>query len=184
MSVSVTQPAPALAEALASAIGVDCVFADAGSLEPHLVEWRKLYRGAADVLVKPRSAADVSKVLSIAHALGIPVTPQGGRTGLVGGGVPQGGVILSLERLNRIRSIDPLTGVMIVEAGVTLAAAQQMAEDAGMLFPLSLASEGSCTIGGNLAANAGGTAVLRYGNARELCLGLEVVLADGAMLTG
>ncbi len=173
-----------LVRRLEEAAGADSVFTDPEILAPHLVEWRKLYRGKADVLVKPRSTAEVSAILRIAHEMSVPVTPQGGRTGLVGGGVPDGGIILSLERLTGIRALDPVSAAITVEAGVTLATVQQLAEDAGFLFPLSLASEGSCSIGGNLSSNAGGTAVLRYGNARDLCLGLEVVLADGTVLEG
>jgi FAD/FMN-containing dehydrogenase len=173
-----------LATRLKEALGDDAVLTSDEALAPHLVEWRKLYRGHADVLVKPRDAIAVSAVMRIAHDLSVPVTPQGGRTGLVGGGVPDGGLILSLERLTAIRSINPANAAIIAEAGVPLATVQHRAEEAGMLFPLSLASEGTCTIGGNLSTNAGGTAVLRYGNMRDLCLGLEVVLADGTLLDG
>jgi FAD/FMN-containing dehydrogenase len=170
--------------ALIEALGSDGFTTDPDRLAPHLVEWRKLYTGTADGLALPRDTASVAKVMAIAHEHRIPVTPQGGRTGLVGGGVPDGGIILSLERLRTIRAIDSLSGSVTAEAGVTLMQVQQAAEAQGLLFPLSLASEGSCSIGGNLATNAGGTAVLRYGNARDLCLGLEVVLADGRRLDG
>jgi FAD/FMN-containing dehydrogenase len=115
---------------------------------------------------------------------GVALVPQGGNTGLVGGGVPQGEVVLSLARLDRIRELDAVNATMTVEAGVILKTVQEEAEKAGLLFPLSLASEGSCRIGGNLATNAGGTAVLRYGNSRDLVLGLEVVLADGRVWNG
>jgi FAD/FMN-containing dehydrogenase len=170
--------------ALIEALGPDDVTTDPDRLAPHLVEWRKLYTGKADGLALPRDTASVEKIMAIAHAHRVPVTPQGGRTGLVGGGVPDGGIILSLERLKSIRALDSLGGSIIAEAGVTLMQVQQATEQHGLLFPLSLASEGSCSIGGNLATNAGGTAVLRYGNARDLCLGLEVVLADGRRIDG
>src|SRR5205814_8671009 len=118
---------------------------------------------------------------------GAPVVPQGGSTGLCGGATPREGggeVVVSLSRLTRVRAVDTGNATLTVEAGMPLASVQQAADDAGLLFPLSLAAEGSCTIGGNLATNAGGTAVLRYGNARELVLGLEVVLADGRIWDG
>jgi FAD/FMN-containing dehydrogenase len=175
---------PELIQRLQDGLGEGSVFTKADDLAPHLVEWRKVYHGKADVLVKPRSTAEVSAIMRIAFEAGIPVTPQGGRTGLVGGSVPHGGIILSLERLSSIRSVEPMSACLVAEAAVTLADVQAEAEKLDMLFPLSLASEGTCTIGGNLSTNAGGTAVLRYGNARDLCLGLEVVLADGTVLHG
>jgi FAD/FMN-containing dehydrogenase len=177
-------PLPDFVRHLRDILGEASVFTSADDLAPHLVEWRKIYRGHADLLVKPRNTAEVSAVMRMAHEAGILVTPQGGRTGLVGGTVPQGGIVLSLERLTSIRAIEPLSACVVAEAAVTLADLQAEAEKIGMLFPLSLASEGTCTIGGNLSTNAGGTAVLRYGNARDLCLGLEVVLADGTVLDG
>jgi len=155
---------------------------DAADMAPYLVERRDLYKGRAAAVLKPASTAEVAALMRIAHETGTPVVPQGGNTGLVGGQIPfETGdeVILSLQRMNRILALDPANNTLTVEAGVTLAAAQAAAEDADRLFPLSLASEGSCQIGGNLATNAGGTAVLHYGNARDLVLGLEVVLADG-----
>ena len=151
----------------------------------YLSEPRGLFHGRARALVLPGSTAEVAAVLALCHAENIGVVPQGGNTGLVGGQIPDGGgtqILLSLTRLDRIREVDPAANVMTAEAGVTLAQVQAAAEAAGRLFPLSLASEGSCTIGGNLATNAGGTAVLAYGNARDLALGLEVVLADGRVL--
>ncbi|MCE9649706.1 MAG: FAD-binding oxidoreductase [Parvibaculum sp.] len=159
----------------------------AEDMAPYLVERRELYHGRAAAVLRPASTAEVSALMKIAHETGTPVVPQGGNTGLVGGQIPfEGGgeVILSLSRMNRIVSVDALNNTLTVEAGVTLAAAQEAAAKARRLFPLSLASEGSCQIGGNLSTNAGGTAVLRYGNARELVLGLEVVLANGDVWDG
>ena len=167
---------------LIGAFGADCVFVDADIIAPRLVEWRKLYTGHADVLVRPKDTNGVARTLALASHHRVAVTPQGGRTGLVGGGVPQGGLILSLDRLTRLDPIDVMGGTVTVGAGVTLKTVQSVAENAGFLFPLSLASEGSCSIGGTLATNAGGTAVLRYGMMRDLCLGLEIVLPDGRIV--
>ena len=154
---------------------------------PYLKEWRDLFRGKAQGVVRPGSTAEVAELVKLAAETGTVLVPQGGNTGLVGGQIPisEGReVILSLQRLDKIRAVDTDGDTMIVEAGVTLKRAQDAAEAAGRLFPLSLASEGSCTIGGNLSTNAGGTAVLAYGNARELCMGLEVVLPDGRIWNG
>src|SRR5206468_7372698 len=132
-------------------------------------------------VVRPQSTAEVAAVVAACAETGTPIVPQGGNTGQCGGATPDGGgeaVVLSLTRMNRVRAVDGDNATLTVEAGVTLAAAQQAAADAQMLFPLSLAAEGSCTIGGNLSTNAGGTAVLRYGNTRELVLGVEAVLAE------
>ncbi|MCB2102662.1 MAG: FAD-binding oxidoreductase [Rhodobacterales bacterium] len=157
---------------------------DPAVLESHLVEERGLYHGACLGLARPADTDQVAAVVYTCAAAGVPVVPQGGNTGLVGGAVPHGGVILSTARLNKVRDVDPVNHTLTVEAGVILADVQKAAEDAGHLFPLSLAAEGSCHIGGNLATNAGGTAVLRYGNARDLVLGLEVVLPDGRVWDG
>jgi FAD/FMN-containing dehydrogenase len=160
-----------------------CAFSeDARETAPHVEEWRGAWHGHTKLLLKPASTEEVSRILAICHETGTPIVPQGGNTGLVGGQIPQGEVLLSTERLNRIRGVDRDGANMIVEAGVVLAAVQKSADDVGLMFPLSLASEGSCTIGGNLSTNAGGIHVLRYGMARELVLGLEVVLADGRVL--
>lgn len=158
---------------------------DAVTLAPHLVEWRGLYQGKCAALLAPKTTEEVSAILRLAHETGTPIVPQGGNTGLVGGQIPFVGeeIILSLSRMKALRAVDPLNNTLTVEAGMTLAEVQSHAHAAGRLFPLSLASEGSCQIGGNLSTNAGGTAVLRYGNARELVLGLEVVLADGRVLS-
>ena len=160
---------------------------DPAELERHLVDERRLFRGKTPLLVRPASTAEVAAVLHVCHRHRIPVVPQGGNTGLVGGAVPHehgGEILLSLARMNRIRDLDPLNYTMTAEAGCILANLQQAAADADRLFPLSLGAEGSCTIGGNLSTNAGGVAVLRYGNARELTLGLEAVLPDGRVWDG
>ena len=158
-----------------------------GDLSAWERDWRKRWAGKALAVVRPGNTQQVAEVLKLCRAHGATVVPQGGNTGLVGGGVPDASgrqVLLSLARLNKVRSIDAANLTMTVEAGCVLQAVQVAAAEAGLLFPLSLAAEGSCTIGGNLATNAGGTAVLRYGNARELCLGLEVVTAQGEIWHG
>ena len=170
--------------ALATAVGEANVRTDPQDIALHLREERGLYRGHAIAVVKPGTAAEVAAVMRVCGEAGIPIVPHGGNTGLVGGGVPYGGVVLSLQRMNRVINLDPVNATLTVEAGCVLADVQAAAAEAGLLFPLSLPSEGSCRIGGNLATNAGGTAVLRYGNARELVLGLEVVLADGRIWNG
>ena len=156
---------------------------DAEKMAPHLVEGRGLYNGNSPLLVMPANTDEVSNIMKIAFAGGLGVVPQGGNTGLVGGGVPDGEIILSLERMNKIENINPIDMSATVEAGCILANVQKAASDANAYFPLSLGAEGSCQIGGNLATNAGGVHVLRYGNARDLVLGLEVVLADGRILS-
>nr|WP_315236089.1 FAD-binding oxidoreductase [uncultured Albidiferax sp.] len=156
---------------------------------PFLTDYRGKWTGQALAVAQPDSADEVAKVVAWCHAHRVPVVPQGGNTGLSGGSVPEAAsdplpIVLSLTRLNQIRAIDPLNNTLLVEAGVTLLQVQEAAKAAGRLFPLSLAAEGTCTIGGNLASNAGGVQVLRYGNARELCLGLEVVTAEGELWNG
>jgi FAD/FMN-containing dehydrogenase len=156
---------------------------DPEEIAPHLEEWRGKYHGTSSLLLKPDSTDAVSKVLAICNETRTPIVPQGGNTGLVGGQIPfHDEIILSLSRLNRVRHVDAQGMSMIVEAGVTLAATQDAAEKAERLFPLSIASEGSATVGGNVSTNAGGVHVLKYGNTRELVLGVEVVLADGRVL--
>jgi FAD/FMN-containing dehydrogenase len=150
----------------------------------YLVEERGLYRGTALAIVRPRDTAEVAFVVSECARAGVPVVAQSGNTGLTGGGVPYGGIVLSLARLDRVREVDAANATMTVEAGCILKTVQEAASAADCLFPLSLASEGSCRIGGNIATNAGGTGVLRYGNTRDLVLGLEVVLADGRVWNG
>ena len=172
---------------LARIVGAAHVLADAHDMAPFLVEERGLWRGAARCVVLPGSTAEVAGVMKQASAHGWRIVPQGGGTGLVGGQIPSprgDEIVLSLKRMSRVREIDAPANAMTVEAGVTLLAAQQAADGADRLFPLSLAAEGSATIGGNLSTNAGGTAVIAYGNARDLVLGLEVVLADGRVLNG
>jgi FAD/FMN-containing dehydrogenase len=176
--------AAALVDALRGRLGASHVLTVESDMEGALVELRGLYRGKAIAVVRPGDTQEVAFTVEQCAKHAVPVVAQGGNTGLVGGGVPFGGIVLSLARLNRIREIDPVNGTMIAEAGCVLQSVQAAAAAAGYLFPLSLASEGSCTIGGNLATNAGGTAVLRYGNARELALGLEVVLSDGRIWNG
>ncbi|TVR84090.1 MAG: FAD-binding oxidoreductase [Rhodospirillales bacterium] len=153
-------------------------------LEPFLIEERGRFHGRCLAVVRPADTAEVAAVVRSCWAAAIPLVPHGGNTGLVGGGVPDGGIVLSTARLNRIRNTDHANRAMTVEAGVILADVQAAAEQAGLLFPLSLAAEGSCQIGGNLATNAGGVTVVRYGNARDLVLGLEVVLPDGRIWNG
>ena len=172
---------------MAGIVGAKNIITDADAMVPYLKEWRDLFRGKAQGIVRPGSTAEVAELVKLAAETGTVLVPQGGNTGLVGGQIPisEGReVILSLQRLDKIRAVDTDGDTMIVEAGVTLKRAQDAAEAAGRLFPLSLASEGSCTIGGNLSTNAGGTAVLAYGNARDLCMGLEVVLPDGRIWNG
>ena len=150
-------------------------------------DWRKRMRGRALAVVRPGHTAEVAAVVKACAAAGVSIVPQGGNTGLVVGAVPDDSgtqVVLSLTRMNAVRAIDGDNLTMTVEAGCVLQVLQETAERAGFLFPLSLAAEGSCTIGGNLATNAGGTQVVRYGNARELCLGLEVVTAQGEVWNG
>jgi len=168
-------------------VGAAHVITDEADMAPFLADWRGRYSGRARAVVLPRDTAQVAALVRACIDAGVPIVPQGGRTGLVMGSVPDTSghaIVLSLRRLNRIRAIDPANRTMTVEAGCILADIQAAAHTAGMLYPLSLAAEGSCTVGGNLSTNAGGTAVLRYGNTRELCLGLEVVTAQGAVWDG
>ncbi len=163
------------------------MYTDVTDVEPFVVDWRKQWRGTCLAVVQPDSVDDVAAVVRWCASTNTPLVPQGGNTGLSGGATPDSSdnaVVLSLVRLNRVRAIDPVNNTITVDGGVLLAEVQRAAHEAGRLFPLSLAAEGSCTIGGNLATNAGGTAVLRYGTARELCLGLEVVTAAGAVWDG
>jgi len=152
-----------------------------------LTDFRGKWTGRAIAVAQPDTPTDVAAVMRWCHARRVPVVPQGGNTGLSGGSVPDergDALVLSLSRVNRVRAVDRINNTLMVEAGVTLLQAQDIAREAGRLFPLSLAAEGSCTIGGNLATNAGGVQVLRYGNARDLCLGLEVVTPDGEIWNG
>jgi FAD/FMN-containing dehydrogenase len=180
-------PDPATLERLKSAAGPGGWTVDPDELAPHLVEWRNRYQGATPLLLRPASTEAVAAIVRICAQAEVAVVPQGGNTGLMGGQIPRPGhdeVLLSLSRLRRVRAVDPLDNTMTVEAGCTLLEAQQAAAAVDRLFPLSLAAEGSCQIGGNLSTNAGGIHVLRYGNARELVLGLEVVTPDGEVWDG
>jgi FAD/FMN-containing dehydrogenase len=152
-------------------------------IAPHLREWRGRWQGESQLLLRPSETEAVARILSVCGETGTAIVPQGGNTGLVGGQIPTNGeVLLSLERMNRIRSVSVEDNTLTAEAGVVLTNAQKAAGEAGRLLPLSLAAEGSCTIGGNVSTNAGGVNVLRYGMARDLVLGLEVVLANGRVL--
>ena len=179
-------PAADLLDRLRAIVGPAHVIADDSDMAGYLVEPRGLFRGRAACVVRPGSVQEVSAVLALCNATGTHVVPQGGNTGLVGGQIPHDHgheVVLSLRRLDRLREMDAASNTMTVEAGMTLAGVQAEADRADRLFPLSLPSEGSCTIGGNLSTNAGGTAVIAYGNTRDLVIGLEVVLADGRVLS-
>jgi FAD/FMN-containing dehydrogenase len=172
-----------VAARLKAAVGPKGFTEDPAEIAPHLEEWRSKYKGRASLMLRPATTAEVSAILAVCNESGTPVVPQAGNTGLVGAQIPfENEVLLSLSRLNRIRALDVEDASMIAEAGVVLAAAQDAADDKGLMLPLSLAAEGSCTIGGTLSTNAGGVNVLRYGMAREQVLGLEAVLADGRVL--
>ena len=174
---------PGLLKQFAAIVGERYALTDAAAIEPYQVEGRGLYRGHAPMVLRPGTVAEVAAILKLANETKTPIVPHGGGTGLVGGQVPVGGeLVLSLGRLDRIREVDASSNTMTCEAGVILANAQSAAEAANRLFPLSLGAEGSCTIGGNLSTNAGGTAAVLYGTARDLVLGVEVVLADGRVL--
>jgi FAD/FMN-containing dehydrogenase len=176
-----------LIRTLADLLGADQVLTSAADMSAYLADWRGRYRGAATCVVRPASTAAVAAVVRACAEAAMPIVPQGGNTGLCGAATPAGdghAVVVSLTRLNRVRQIDTANNTMTVEAGCVLATLQAAAAQAGRLFPLSLAAEGSCQIGGNLSTNAGGVQVLRYGNARDLTLGLEVVLASGEIWDG
>lgn len=176
-----------LLDQLRTAVGDAHVLTEPADVAAYVVDWTGTHQGRALAVVRPGSTAEVAAVVRACAESRTPVVPQGGNTGLVGGGVPDASgtaVVLSLGRMRSVREVDPVAGTITVDAGVVLADVQAAAERAGRLFPMSLGSEGSCTIGGNLATNAGGTAVLRYGMTRELVLGLEVVLPDGRVWDG
>ena len=173
-------------QACRAAIGAAHVLTEGGDTAGYLTDQRGRFTGRAVAVLRPADTAEVAAVVKLCEHYRVPLVPQGGNTGLVLGSVPdqQGNAaVLSLKRLNRVRAVDPVNNTMTVEAGCILQHIQQEATTAGRLFPLSLAAEGSCTIGGNLSTNAGGTGVLRYGNTRELCLGLEVVTAQGEVMS-
>jgi FAD/FMN-containing dehydrogenase len=177
----------ALIDELRALLGPAGVLTEAADIAGYTTDWTGAFSGTAAAVLRPASTTEVAECVRRCHAAGVAVVPQGGNTGLVGGGVPDDSgrqVVLSLGRMRAVRAVDPVADTMTVEAGVVLAEARAAATAAGRLFPLSLGSEGTCTIGGNVATNAGGTAVLRYGMMRELVLGLEVVLPDGRVWEG
>ncbi|MES2298555.1 MAG: FAD-binding oxidoreductase [Pseudomonadota bacterium] len=168
-------------------LGHDYVLTSAPEMAPFLTDWRDRFTGAALAVLRPANTEQVAAVVQACERWRVPIVPQGGRTGLVLGSVPDASgdaIVLSLARMNRVRALDTLNRTITVDAGCILQQVQEAACAQGCLFPLSLAAEGSCTIGGNLSTNAGGTAVLRYGNMRELCLGLEVVTPHGQVWSG
>ena len=182
-----TEPAKAALGRIKEAVGAKGWTDDAAQIEPYLIDSRGVYRGATPLLVRPRTAAEVCEIVRLCAEARIAIVPQGGNTGRVGGAVPSEAgdeIVLSLSRLSAIRSVDVGDEAITVEAGCVLSAVQEAADKAGRLFPLSLASEGTCQIGGTISTNAGGTTVLRYGMMRELVLGLEVVLPDGRLWDG
>jgi FAD/FMN-containing dehydrogenase len=180
-----TVPVPAdVISRLKAVLGEGGWSQDPDRLAPKLVEWRERWSGTTPLLALPKTTAEVAAVVGVCAESGTAITPQGGNTGLVGGQIPDGEILLSTERLSRVRYIDVLDDVIEVEAGATLAAVHDAALAAGRRFPLNLASEGSATIGGLISTNAGGTAVLRYGTMRALVLGVEAVLPDGAVWNG
>ncbi len=176
---------PDLAARFAAIVGDKHMVTAQQDIAPYLTEERNLYQGYSPLVLRPGSTAEVAAICKLASETRTAIVPQGGNTGLVGGQTPHHGeIVVSLRRLDRIREIDVQSNTMTVEAGVVLATAQQTAADVDRLFPLSLGAEGSCTIGGNLSTNAGGNGALAYGVAREMALGLEVVLADGRVING
>ena len=180
-----TLPVPAdVISRLKAVLGESGWSQDPDRLAPKLVEWRDRWSGATPLLALPKTTAEVAAVIGICAESGTAITPQGGNTGLVGGQIPDGEVLLSLERMRAVRETDVDDDVLVVEAGLTLAAAHEAAEAVGRRVPLSLASEGSATIGGLISTNAGGVAVLRYGTMRQLVLGLEAVLPNGEVWNG
>lgn len=177
----------AFLQACVGAIGATHVLTAPEDQAPYLTDWRKRFTGRARAVLRPASPDEVATLVRLCGEYGAPIVPQGGNTGLCGGATPDmegNAVVISLQRMQRVRAVDSINNTITVDAGCILANVQQAAADADRLFPLSLAAEGSCTIGGNLATNAGGTAVLRYGNARELCLGIEAVLPNGELWNG
>ena len=180
-----SKPSADLLDRFTAIVGAGNAVRDDRALAPYVTERRGSFPGATPLVVRPGRTADVAAILKLANETGTAIVPQGGNTGLVGGQVPDGSgvqIVVALDRLNRVRTVDPDGDTMIVEAGVTLATAKAAAREQDRLFPLSIASEETCQIGGNISSNAGGVAVLAYGNARELVLGLEVVLANGETL--
>jgi len=180
-------PMQVFLEACKKAVGTEYVVTDEAMMQPFVTEWRKRFSGRALAVVRPSTTEEVAAIVRLCNLHHVPLVPQGGNTGLVLGSVPDdagNAIVLSLKRLNRIREVDAANNTMTVEAGCVLDHVHHAAADVNRLFPLSLPSSGTCTIGGNLSANAGGTAVFRYGTARDLCLGLEVVTAEGKIWDG
>jgi FAD/FMN-containing dehydrogenase len=180
-------PASEWLDRLAAVVGPAHAVRDPAAMAPWLVEPRDRFHGAAALVLRPGSTEEVSRILAIANGARVAIVPQSGNTGLVGGQTPSPAgdqVVLSLDRMDKVRDLDAVDDTITVDAGMTLKSVQDAAAAAGKLFPLSLAAEGSCRIGGNLATNAGGIGVIAYGSARNLCLGLEVVLADGRVWDG
>ncbi|MCD5976051.1 FAD-binding oxidoreductase [Pseudomonas quasicaspiana] len=178
---------PRLIEQFVALLGTAGVLTYEDAVKPYCTDWLGKWQGRTPVVLRPATTEQVSAAAKLCHAHSVPLVPQGGNTGMSGGSIPDSSgaqVVLSLERMKRIRDVDPVNDTITVDAGVVLATVQQAALEVDRLFPLSLGAEGSCTIGGNLATNAGGTAVLRYGNMRSLALGLEVVLVDGRIWDG
>ncbi len=169
---------------LTAALGPKSVSTDTQEIAPLIQDWRGRWSGSTPVLVKPASTEEAAKAVALCAEYGLPVNPQGGNSGMVNGSVPQGEVLISLRRMNRVREVDVLNDAMTLEAGVILTRAQEVAEENGRLFPLSLGAEGVATIGGLISTNAGGVAVLRYGMMRDLVLGIEAVLPDGRVWNG
>lgn len=182
-----TMPTPETIERFTAIVGEQGVLREAIDQAPYLHEWRDLWHGKTPLVLRPSSTQQVSQIMALANETATIIVPQSGNTGLVGGQIPHSNgheILLSLDRMIQVRQVDALNNTIIAEAGVTIKAVQDAAESIDRLYPLSLASEGSCRVGGTLSTNAGGLNVLAYGNARDLCLGLEVVLADGRVLNG
>ena len=182
--MSTTVPSPAFLDELKVALGAGGWTQDPEVVAPFLTEWRNRWMGRTPILLTPRSTEEVARIVTLCARDGVAVTPQGGGTGLVGGQIPFGEVLLSMKKMRAVRDVTPLDDAMTVEAGLTLLEAQQAATAAGRYFPLSLAAEGSATIGGVISTNAGGTQVLRYGMMRDLVLGLEAVMPNGEIFRG
>jgi len=170
--------------ALKSALPAAAWTQDPDIIAPYLTEWRDKYFGQTPIMLTPRSTDEVVTAVNICREFGLKIVPQGGNTGLVGGQTPQGEVLLSLKKMTAIRDVNPVTNALIIEAGAPLVAAQKAAEDVDRKFPLTLSSEGSCTVGGVLSTNAGGNHVLKYGTTKELVFGVEAVLANGDIYNG